>query len=91
MKIPNQALGVGRPVFESVQSQGRAFSGVIPSSSGPALPAPGGLAGRPGGSRRVAVDHTIFRMLASGCHCISPNCVAMSCPAECVRGGVFVC
>lgn len=91
MKLPNQALGASRPVFESVRPLQRAMSGISPSCSGPALPAPSGLAARPGASRRVAVDHTVFRMLASGCHCISPNCVAMSCPAECVRGGVFVC
>ncbi len=40
----------------------------------------------------INVDHTLFIMLASGCKCISPHCVAVSCPAECIEDGVgFVC
>lgn len=46
----------------------------------------------PSGPQQAArPDHTLFNMLLSGCHCISPNCVALSCPAECVENGVFVC
>lgn len=41
--------------------------------------------------RAAPVDHELFIMLASGCNCISPNCVALSCPAECVRNGKFIC
>lgn len=28
------------------------------------------------------VDHSDFILMAQGCHCISPNCVAYSCPAD---------
>jgi hypothetical protein len=91
MKLPKQYQPIERRVLvEHIQ-----WGGLRPAQT-----RPGCLTTRRGSATIIAnpcgpvstPDHTLFRMLASGCSCISPNCVAVSCPAECVEDGVgFVC
>jgi len=89
MRLPNQSVHVERsdhlPLHKSAGA--RQSAGVSPCAAWGMSALSGGATG-PG---PAAVDHTIFRMMLSGCRCISPNCVAMSCPAGCVSGGRFVC
>jgi len=95
MRFPNQSENISRYRFSSPTVIARGRTGSYPSSSRQVVirgidqvsvrPMPA----RP--SSAVPVDHTLLRMMLSGCNCISPNCVALECPAGCVEGGRFVC
>lgn len=95
MRFPNQSENISRHRFSSTTVIARERTGSYPSSSHRVVirnidktsvrPMPARA------SSAVPVDHTLLRMMLNGCSCISPNCVALECPAACVEGGRFVC
>jgi hypothetical protein len=93
MKLPNQSTSVNRTKFTVWSENQMVYAQqALLRRQTPSLPQGNQfIAAVPGPGPRAAVDHSLIEMLLSGCTCISPNCVALSCPAECVRGGRFVC
>jgi hypothetical protein len=93
MRLPNQSENITRYYFSSTTGVATGKTGANPSHYCQAvIRGIEQISARPTGAPPfVPVDHTLLRMMLSGCKCISANCVALSCPAECVEGGRFVC
>jgi len=89
MKLPKQASSSAQTNTSITGSSSRTPSKI--RSSQVMLDLPDEMISQPSKPNRAPIDHTLLRMMLSGCRCISPNCVALSCPARCVVGGKFVC
>ena len=91
MRLPNQTIPTDPEPLAVARRESRGVEPSCGCGGGPRRTAVTGLIAQPPPRPTAVPDHTVFEMLLSGCTCISPNCVAMSCPAECVEGGKFVC
>lgn len=95
MRLPNQAENIMRYRFSNMLCIARGKTGAYPSSSRQlVIRGIDQISARPmttAAKPNVPIDHSLLNMMLNGCNCISPNCVALSCPAGCVEGGKFVC